>query len=531
MLNSVIIGFAEDPEKTVDEVKLYRTIGLLNEEVSVTYDMIDNVIYVYCDEGRVIRPLIRVDEKNNISRVLLNNSVNKFNWDKLMRKKIVQFADSSEIENNVVAMYPEVLQSQKCTLCEIHPCTMLGIMAACIPFPDHSQSPRNCYQSSMGKQALGIPLTSYKIRTDTLLHVLENPQKPIVTTKMSDILGISEIPSGVNAIVAIATYGGSNQEDSVLLNKASVERGLFHLTTYRTISTIEKRRDTYSYEQICLPPKNSDSTVKPGSADYFRRKHANYGLLDEKGIIRPRENGTTGRATYINKGDVIIGKISVSGTKGGEEGKVDVSVVAQSGEEGYVDHIFTDTTPNGYTIVKIVIRENRKPYLGDKLASRAAQKGTIGMVIPQEDMPFSADGIVPDIIMNPNAIPSRMTTNQLIESNLAKGCCLKGKYGDATPFTKSSTGIAEECCETLLECGMEPHGWEMLCNGMTGEMMHAKIYMGVVYYQRLKHMVDDKVHARARGKITQLTRQSSDGKLLESTGKLQIEINLKTNFQ
>jgi acid phosphatase class B len=400
ILNGNVIGFAEDPDETVREIRNKRSQGLFNKEVSVSYDVVDNDIRIFCDEGRFTRPLLTLtDNRLNIT------SEERYKWGSLIRKGIVQYVDAAEIENCVIAMTHQDLLTQQNDFCEIHPSTMLGIMAAMIPFPDHSQSPRNCYQSSMGKQALGMPVLSYNLRTDTLLHVLHYPQRPLVCTKAAEIFKINEMPSGINAIVAIACYSGYNQEDSVMLNLSSIQRGMFCLTSYHTIDCSEKKRDTYSFEEICMPPKNSEPDVKVGQPGYFRRKNANYSLLDENGVIRPRERFENGRwvgpATVVKKGDVLIGKVVVTTDKSSAETKIDASVIIQPGEEGTIDRVHVVITPNGYKLVKIVIRVTREPTLGDKLASRAAQKGTIGMVYRQEDMPFTQQGITPDIIINP----------------------------------------------------------------------------------------------------------------------------------
>jgi len=402
-LNGSIIGFTNEPEDTAAEIRELRRKGFIDHEVSVAYDIVDNDIRIFCDEGRFIRPFLNL--KNN---KLLIKPAEKFVWNNLIRQGIISYLDASEIENTVVAMTPEMLKVQHNDYCEIHPSVMLGVMAGLIPFSDHSQSPRNCYQSSMGKQALGMPILSYNLRTDTLLHVLHYPQKPLVKTMLSDVLDIGEMPSGLNAIVAILAYSGYNQEDSVMLNLSSIQRGLFCLTSYHTIDCIEKKRDTYSREEICVPPLNSPSTVKRTQPGYFKRKDGNYSLLDADGIIRPRRdwdektNSWVGPATVVRKGDVLVGKIIVTGSKSGEETRIDASVVIQPGDEGVIDRVHVCITPNGYKLVKVVIRVTRSPTLGDKLASRAAQKGTIGMVYRQEDMPFSdSTGMTPDIIINP----------------------------------------------------------------------------------------------------------------------------------
>jgi DNA-directed RNA polymerase II subunit RPB2 len=364
----------------------------------------------------------------------------------------------------------------------------------------------------MMKQALGIPMLSYNLRTDTILHVLHYPQKPLITTDIAKYTGFNEMPSGAEAIVAIMCFA-NNQEDSVCINQSAIERGFLCLTSYHTLECTEKKRDTYSTEKICLPPKNSEKIDmdKPG---YFKRKMANYSLLDENGIIRTR---SAKGCIVVKRGDVLVGKVVVSGSKTGEEKLEDASLVVQAGEEGTIDKVFITTTPNGYKLVKIVIRVQRQPTLGDKVASSTAQKGTIGMVYRQEDLPFTASGIVPDIIINALCIPSRMTVNQLIESALGKECCIAGKYMDATPFTESSEDVAEKMVKRISKditgYGFSPYGWETMYSGITGEQLEARIFIGPTYYQRLKHLVDEKLHARAKGHVTTLTRQPLEGRL------------------
>ena len=267
----------------------------------------------------------------------------------------------------------------------------------------------------------------------------------------------------------------------------------------------------YTFETICVPPNSSDG-IKQDQNGYFRRKNGNYSILDKRGVVRKGIN--------VKKGDCIIGKIITKTDKStGIETKTDCSIFVKQSEEGIIDMVNVTTTPNGYTMVKVKIRQQRIPEIGDKFASRAAQKGTCGAVYRQEDMPFNQDGICPDIIINPHAIPSRMTVNQLMECVLGKACAIGGTYGDSTPFTSSSTdNAAERICELLAKVGMEqgtPHernGWETLYNGMTGEPVKSKIFMGPTYYQRLKHMVSDKMHARASGNVTTLTRQPLEGR-------------------
>ena len=288
---------------------------------------------------------------------------------------------------------------------------------------------------------------------------------------------------------------------------------MFTATTYKTYTEDEKK-EGYTFVKIGTPPLDK------------RRCDANYCLLDENGVVRLRHPTWTdslgqtqgGGSVHVQPGDVIVGKISVRNPKDTEEELSDCSLVLKKGEEGYVDRIFSSVTPNGYRLVKVVIRRMRVPEVGDKFASRAAQKGTVGMVYSQEDMPWTAEGITPDILINPHCIPSRMTINQLMESVLGKSCAVEGTSGDATAFTTASTGgelkgttIAQQLCERLGMNGYDGYGNETLFNGMTGEPM-GEFFIGPVYYQRLKHLVSDKIHARATGAVTTLTRQPLEGR-------------------
>ena len=406
ILNGSIIGITQDPDEVVDFVRKMRLCGRIDKEVSVAYDEIDEDILIYCDEGRMLRPLLAM--KNN---QLVIDGTKKYTWEKLVRKNIIQYIDDTELSHSVIAMYPRDSKIQYNDYCEIHPVVMLGVIAAMIPFPDHSQSPRNCYQSNMGKQALGVPMLSYKHRADNLIYMLHYPQRPLVTTKVADMMGYNEMPSGINAIVAIAAYTGFNQEDSVIFNGSSIDRGLFVITQYKTIEDCEKKGDNYSTQLICLPP-NHNTSVKTGHPDYFKRKNANYSMLETLHDAKCAHDncettcrrGVIKKGMVINKGDVLVGKIIIKCSKTGEETKTDVSRVAQEDETGIVDRVYCQTTPNGYKLIKVVIRNERRPTVGDKFASRAAQKGTVGMIYRQEDMPFTAEGIVPDIIINPHCL-------------------------------------------------------------------------------------------------------------------------------
>ena len=489
-LNGILMGITLDPTSFIEEMRSYRSNGLLDKEVSITF--YDNDIRIFCDEGRFIRPLLTVNKLTN--RV---NIEKKDTWDNLVEKQFIQYLDNSEIQNCVIAMDNKDLLNYKCDFCEICPAMILGVMASSIPFPDHNQSPRNIYQASMGKQALGFYASSYQVRTDTITYILDYPQKSLVSTIPADLMGFNEMPSGINAIVAICCYTGFNQEDSLLINQSSVDRGLFGASAYRTITDEEKKQGTYNYETITMPPINK------------RKKNCNYSFLDENGLVKLRMDG---KSIYVEKGDVIIGKVLTKSNKNGEEELIDNSYVIKNGEEGYITRILQTVTPNGYKMIKVTICTRKIPEVGDKFASRSAQKGTCGLLVPQEDMPFTRDGITPDLLINSHCIPSRMTVSQLLETVLGKACCFDGTLGDATPFTSNSKNIAESICSRLQKYGYERHGNESLINGMTGEPIDAQIFIGPCFYQRLKHMVSDKIHSRSQGPVTTLHRQPLEGR-------------------
>ena len=536
-LDGNLIGLTKSSGKLCEILRKLRDENQLNYEVSVAYDDIDNEIHVATDSGRMIRPLFSV--KN-----LKNNPLDtNLEWFDLVNKGIVQYRDPAELENMVVAMsqknldnYNENIQvdssssSQdsvsenssdlysssnsdeededefssdsdsvtkseelhKYDFCEIHPSMMMGVCASIIPFPDHSQSPRNCYQSAMGKQALGIYALSNAVRADTIVHMLDNAQMPLTTTKIASFMGFDNLPSGQNVIVAILTYTGFNQEDSVLMNLSAIQRGLFRVTTYKTVVHVEKKKGTNYHEKIMTPETD------------LRKRFCRYDKLGDDGIIIV--------GSKVKKGDVLIGRVLTHTSKNGTSEMKDCSIAAKGNEKGVVDTVVVGTTPEGFKFVKIKIRSIRIPEVGDKFASRSAQKGTIGAVYSQEDMPFTLDGIVPDVIINPHCIPSRMTINQLLESLGSMLSTVTGRRRDATAFSKNSTNIVETIRSELQSFGFNKNGDTRMCNGFTGEMMDASIFMGPTYYQRLRHMVSDKMHARAHGECQVLTRQPLEGR-------------------
>lgn len=486
-LNGNWIGVHKEIE-FYTQLREYKEQGRLPSQVSVALFEFEREIHICCDEGRMLRPVFVVSKLPSLEQMKQLSFVDMVN------KGMIVYVDPNEVEHAVIAMYRHELNNP-CIVhdyLELHPCLMMGICASLLPFMDHTQSPRITYQASMGKQALGVYASTNNIRTDTSVHILCNPEKPVVRTRIGTMFGYDERPSGNNLIVAIASYTGFNQEDSIIFNKSSLERGVFRSYSYRTIVVEERKKTTSSMETIELP--NSD----------LQTRSYNYSKLGPDGIILP--------GTYVGPGDVIVGKTTLKIQKNNPDEQVDSSVILRLGEEGYVDRVFVTKSPDGYRLVKIKIRTLKIPELGDKAASRAAQKGIIGMIFPQEDMPFTMNGITPDIIINPHCIPSRMTINQLIECIAAKASVIQGRFCYSTAFSHESRNIIPVWESALHACHFQKHGNEMMINGMTGEPLKSLIFIGPTYYQRLKHLVSNKIHARNHGNVQALTKQPNEGR-------------------
>lgn len=864
-LNKVIFGFTLHSEEIIETLRNLRRREKINRYTSIAYDPIDDRIDVCCDEGRFVRPVLKVDKNNNL---LISSKDTTRPWEELIKNDLIYYIDAAEMESIVIAMTPAYLKLQKCSACEIHPYLVLGIVAGMIPFPDHTQSPRVCYQSSMGKQALGIPVCSFNKRTDTVLHVMWYGHKKLVRTWMNEIIKADQMPSGQVAIVALISWSGYNQEDSVIMSQSAIQRGMFAITVYKAIDDEEKKGDSHTTEFIDMVPENSPPEVKQGQPGYFKRKNCNYSILETKGPNK----GIIRKGIHVKKGDPIISKYLVTYNKGGEEIKIDKTKLVEPGQEGVVDRVYVRINPDGHKVVQVVIRSVRFDIVGNKVAcydpetdiltsrgwigvkeltledkvaclvgekevkylkptalhaydyegkmyrvqsdkvdlkvtpnhrmycgnvhrdnykivqasdiygkmksyknnaeewkgensgvnacsyklkgceglddliipleewclffgiwiaegccsvsnykngtirtrsvnisaekdrvretlklcmekiplrhnlhmkkgelhswycsdprlikylkplsvgavnkrlpkwcfkvnqhyarklvegmilgdghymkgttterystssiglrddfqrlclhagwgcsyrlkypaghqsqyldstitstvdhwsltvcktqthplvnkyikkgkqldswedykgkvycctvpteqgiiyvrrnglpiwsgnSCNGQKGTIGNTYTQENLPFTRDGITPDIIVNPHGFPGRMTINQLIETVTGKVSALTGEFEDCTPFTDNSVNAGEKISKKLAALGFERNGNEILTNPYTGEEMGADIFIGPTYYQKLKHMVEDKIHARAKGPLTMLTRQPVEGR-------------------
>lgn len=521
-INGAWVGIANNPVELYYVLKDKKHQGIINVYTAVVFDYKMNEIRVCNDAGRLMRPVLRVRHnrllvgRNTISKIDRGELV----WNDLITscklpESIVEYIDPEEQSWGMIAMKPRDLSAAtanpgnlldpdaqlppsamyKYTHCEIHPSTIFGVLASCIPFPEHNQSPRNTYQCAQAKQAMGVYVTNYENRMDKTAYVLNYPARPLVDTRIMDMIHINKIPSGCTVIVAIMTHTGYNQEDSLLFNKGSVDRGLFQATIYHTEKDEDKQKINGDEEIRCKP----DSSKTKGM------KFANYNKVNSKGLMP--EN------TLVENRDVIISKITPIKDARNDHTKVikyeDQSRIYRTDEETYIDKNYIDRNGDGYNFAKVRLRAVRKPVIGDKFSSRSGQKGTIGNIIPESDMPFTKSGVRPDLILNPHAIPSRMTIAQLKETVLGKTLIDLGLFGDGTSFDEFDV---KTICEKLQNSGYESNGNEILYNGLTGEQHECSVFTGPVFYQRLKHMVIDKQHSRSIGPMVNLTRQPAEGR-------------------
>ena len=512
LLNGELFGYHKDPYNLYHKLRSFKRKGLIHPIASIYWDIMKNKLSISTEGGRMYRPLFIVD---NGKELRFNKFLKKYGIDEISKwtfeayitpyiagkdeeEGFIEYLDIDEMSHAMIAMFPnDLTKPQKgvtlnpnYTHCEIHPSLMFGILGANIPFANHNQAPRNTYQSAMGKQALGVYMTNFNSRMDTISNILNYPQKALISTKLSKYTHAAELPSGINAVVAIMTYSGFNQEDGIIVNRDALDRGLFVSTHYKTLKEQCNKNGSTGEEEIFCRPEECD-----------RNKQFNYGKLNKEGFVD--------KNTAIQSGDIIVGKIMPKKIKT-KIHKIDTSIAIKSNEEGIVDYNYSEINNEGYAFCKIRIRNHRKPAVGDKLASSIAQKASIGMIYNQEDMPYTKDGIVPDLIMNPHAIPSRMTIAQLMECVLGKVACVEGVTKDCTPYNNLSV---KEICDQLELYGMERHSNEILYDGYTGRQIKTEIFIGPTYYQRLKHMVVDKMHSRSsNGPIVFLTRQPSEGR-------------------
>ena len=512
-MNGAWVGSLDNKDvvSTIKNLKHAKRCGKIHMFTGIIWKPMFRELWLTTEAGRLLRPLFCAETIREIAADTtgeLNKQVNNLKtWNELLLwtspndNMLIEYIDPGETEGSFIAMKFDELTEDH-THVEIHPSTALGTLASNIPFPDHNQSPRNSYQAAMGKQAMGMYALNFKDRFDTMAHVLCYPQAPFVSPYMSKFYGSQTMPSGQNVIVAIMTYTGYNQEDSIMINRGALDRGLFRSIFYRTYKDEERKNQSSGEEEKFVKPDNT--TTK-------QMKHANYDKLDADGFIP--EN------TYVDADDILIGKVvpirvpTGMVVPAGAKRLRDVSRTIRNNETGWVDKIFKNRNGEGYSFVKVRVRQDRIPEIGDKFSSRHGQKGTMGMILNPEDMPQTASGLIPDVIINPHCIPSRMTIAQFMETLLGKVACELGCLGDGSPFNN----VTIEGLSSILrdKLGMEPYGNEILYNGFTGSMMDTSIFMGPCYYQRLRHCSADKIHSRSSGPLVMLTRQPAEGRARE----------------
>ena len=552
MLNNDVIGYTLTPKKLYTYMKLFKRNGLINMYTSIYWSIIDNRIYVSSEHGRCCRPVFTVvkcqrdidrkyeqninkplhwktlvhgsliDEKERIhdpdfDSFFIETKSDETKWtiEELTRHSgVIEYIDANELNNELIAQKKEDLTiHENHTYCEIDPCLLLGILASNIPFLQCNPAPRNQFSGAQGKQATGVYSTSFNSRMDTKNKILIYGQNPIVQSRITQYVHTDILPTGINAVVAIACFSGYNQEDSIIINKSALDRGLFRSINYRTYVTEEENILGSSQDKILIMnPETVKKLQKKKGSD-----ENSYMFLDnETGIVRTQDDNN--KQIKVNEKFAIVGKVlkRVSTDLLKEDEYIDQSIFVKKTEKGFIDKVYTNKNNQNLQYVKVRLRQEKVPELGDKFCSRHGQKGVIGMVFREEDMPITANGITPDIIINPHAIPSRMTLGQFKECVLGKACCLTGTLGDATAFSSFDvTKLHDIFSKNIKEGGFGLHysGDEVMYNGRTGLQLKSSIFIGPTFYQRLEHQVAGKMYYRnGDGAVNPLTRQPLGGR-------------------
>lgn len=501
-LNGRFIGNTSTPEEVVRMVKEKRRAGEVSSQVNVSNHKHLNEVRILTDSGRIRRPAIVVEDGKSLltEEVVKKVQEGKIGWEDLISQGIIEYLDAEEEENSFIALTPKHVTPAHTHL-ELDPSIILGLSASFIPFPEFNRGDRVNYGAKMVGQSVGMFSTNYMLRTDTKSNIMVYPNKPLVQTYGHKIINYDNHPNGTNVVVAVCCYDGYNMEDAIIINESSIQRGLFWSMMMRNYNAEQKRYMGGQEDIIGIP--------EPGVRGYAGEDA--YKHLSEDGIINPE--------TIVGSDDVLVGKVSPLRFLGtmdqfitGIENIRETSVKLRHRDEGVVDRVFLSETTDGTKMIKIIIRDTKIPEIGDKFASRHGQKGVIGLIVPEEDMPFTEDGIVPDIIFNSHSIPSRMTIGQLLEILGGKLVAVSGEEIYAPAF--NSPG--EDQIRSSLEAnGYRNDGKEIMYNGKTGERFDAQIFIGSCFYQKLDHLVSNKIHARSRGPVALLTKQPTEGRSKE----------------
>ncbi len=501
-VNGNLIGFVPDGLELCAKFKEMRRMNELNYETNVFYNSRTKEVFVNTDGGRVRKPYVVVEEGKprftpEIRKKLESNSLS---WEHLIKMGVIEYLDAEEEENSLIALKEEDVTPEHTHLDAV-PESIFGITSSVLPYPEHNSGPRITMACSMAKQSLGLYSTNFNQRFDTRAYVMYYPQKPLVSTDTYKVLNMDKKAAGQNFVVAITTYKGYNMGDGTVVNRSAIDRGLGRAIMFKT----------YESEERLYPGGQKDKIEVPTPDVVGYRGEEAYKHLDDDGIVHP-ESQLRGKEVLVGKTSPprFLEEISVFGVV--EEKKRESSLSLKPGERGAVDSVMVTEAPSSNRMVKVRVRAPKVPEVGDKFASRHGQKGVIGLLMPQEDMPFTKDGIVPDLILNPHAIPSRMTAGHLLETLGGKAGALGGMLMDGTAFRGNTQ---EDYVRVLKEKGFDEHGEEWLYDGITGKRMKVKLFIGPVYYQRLHHLVSNKMHVRSRGPVQLLTLQPTEGRARE----------------
>lgn len=504
-INGSLLGVHRKPELLASQLRNLRRKGFIGQFVSIFCNHIHSSVQIATDGGRLCRPLIIVDQgvprlkEEHIEQLKRGEII----FSDFISQGILEWIDVNEENNLLIALRDENLTNETTHL-EIDPLSILGVVSGLIPYPNHNQSPRNTYQCAMGKQVMGSVGFNQFLRCDSVLYLLVYPQKPLCKTRTIEMINFEQLPAGQNSSVAVMSFAGYDIEDAIVMNKASVDRGFARCFVMKR-QTIELQK---------LPNGLSERVVRPisvGSGNTGNRRFSfkNDSILDNDGVCNV--------GVQVSEDDIIVNKMSPINTREyvGDPSQFDLSeykpspVKYKGPTSSYIDRVILTENADGNQIYKVITRQTRRPELGDKFSSRHGQKGVVGLIISQEDLPFSETGWCPDLIMNPHGFPSRMTVGKLLELISSKASVLDGNYRYGTAF--GGTPL-EESAKCLVEHGFHYSGKEYLTSGTTGEAIEAYIFVGPIYYQKLKHMVLDKMHARGRGPRQILTRQPTEGR-------------------
>lgn len=502
-VNGRLVGFHPEGEKLRLELLQKRRTGVISSQVNLALHDRTNELFVNTDAGRARRPFAVVENgKSKLTQEILDKVKKKeTTWSHLLKTGIIEYLDSEEEGEHAYVASSDKNITPEHTHVELDPQSIVGVTVAQLPFPEYNSSPRITMACAMSKQSLGFYASNFNLRNDSRAHMMFYPQQPLVQTRPYKLLHFRERPAGQNFIVAITSYYGYNMGDGLVMNRNAVDRSLGRSAFFKSYETEERR----------YPGGQKDKFEVPQPTVQGYREEQYYRHLGEDGVIVP--------GAEVKAKDVLVGKTSpprfleeVSTFGISEEKKRENSITVKSGEDGVVDSVMLTESPSGNKLVKLKVRSVKIPEPGDKFASRHGQKGVVGLLAPQEDMPFTASGVVPDLIINPHAIPSRMTAGHILEMIGGKAACWDGKIKDASMFT----GDKEDDFKSVLkQYGFEPYGKEVLYDGISGQRIESEIFLGVIYYQKLHHLVSNKMHVRSRGPVQLLTHQPTEGRARE----------------